>query len=630
MSKKTLFFDVESYSVTERYNMPPERFVRLGQYAWERDGEVHLTTDLEEMRAQIRAADLVVGHNILSFDLPAVFGSDSLEPLEMAMAGRVLDTLVWASVVTPAPYSYTDRKGHTYYNAGDPANARKWLGLDNLAFQYGIDGKMGDLRELAKKYNPPKTRVADLDYALIPLDDPDFLAYAVQDVVILQQVGPILITKTNREQISWPYIYREMAVGAITARITANGMNVDVEEAQARVDELAVERDEIMHWLSKEYNFPTEGKSPWATTAGKEAILSALADYGITPQSRPDWETTATGNISLGGKVLIDLTKGTEAERLGRALATLKGQRSLAQLALESVHDDGLAHPEIMAIQRSKRWSVTKPGITIWTARGPGAVEKRYFIAKPGHKMVSIDYSNADARIVAAYSGDPLYGKRFEEDEDGNTPDGHEMNGRAWVGDERYEAAMLPGWETDEEIRKENPYRQTAKILGHGWNYGGRAKTLAKQTGATIEEATSFVNNMDKAFQWLVAWQNDVRFEGKTGWVTNEWGGPMPIDEGREFTQAPALLGQNGTREVMADGLLKMVRRDPRLIQWVVAIIHDEILVDIPESELDWAVPAMVDCLEMVFHPKKHDYSAPIEMTVGHGTPADNWWRATH
>lgn len=615
MSKKTLFVDIESFNAEKRFDMAPRDFMRLAQYAWGRDGEVQITTDYDEFVAVLREADLVVAHNGIAFDLPAVLGPD--EALEMCLAGKVLDTLEWARLVNPAPYTYTNRAGHTFYNAGDPGNARKWLSLDNQAFQMGVPGKVADLKDLAKKHNPPKTLVKNLDFGLIPLDDPEFLEYAEQDIVTLQQVAVKLIDLTNQGGFSWDYLWREMAIAGITQRISANGFRVDEAAARERIAELEAERDEIMSWLVKEYDFPTEGKSPWATNAGKEVIFKALADYGITEQSHPDWERTATGNLSLGGQALIDLTKDTEAERFGRGLATLKGQRSLAALALESMHDDGYAHPDIAALQRSFRWSVTKPGLTVWTARGPGAIEKRYFIPSEGCKLVSIDYSNADARVVAAYSGDPLYAKRFFPDDDGNLPDGHELNGRAAFGDELY----------DSDPEK---FRDKSKALGHGWSYGGRAKTLARQSGVPLDDAITFVDNMDRTYQWLVAWQNDTRFEGKSGWVTNEWGGRMLVEEGREFTQSPALMGQNGTREILADGLLKMAARDRRLLDWVVAIVHDEIIVDVPEDALDWAIPAMVECLETEFHPKKHTYSMAIPFTVGVGEPADDWHQATH
>src|SRR5690242_5787142 len=95
--------------------MTPREFFRLGQYAWGREGEVVLTTDYDEMIAMIRKARLVIGHNIHQFDLSVLFGKDSLEPLEMALNKRVLDTYTWASVVMPTPDVWVAEDGKKMY-----------------------------------------------------------------------------------------------------------------------------------------------------------------------------------------------------------------------------------------------------------------------------------------------------------------------------------------------------------------------------------------------------------------------------------------------------------------------------------------------------------------------------------
>src|SRR5690625_7849975 len=71
-----------------------------------------------------------------------------------------------------------------------------------------------------------------------------------------------------------------------------------------------------MQWLQAEFDFPTEGKAPWKSNAGKAAILKALAAFGIEP-THEDWEGTATGKPSFSGDTLIADTKGTPGEKLG-------------------------------------------------------------------------------------------------------------------------------------------------------------------------------------------------------------------------------------------------------------------------------------------------------------------------
>lgn len=641
MAKKYLYFDIESHNAGKEYGMSPREFFRLGQYAWN-DGPVVLTEDYDQMIHVIREADYVVGHNISSFDLPVLFGVDSMESLEMALRRKVIDTFVLATLLTPAPYSYTNSKGHTLYDAASPERAKSWLALDNLCYQFGLPGKFGSLKELAKKYNPPKTKVGDYDYGLIPLDDPEFREYAEQDVIAVRGLYKYLLEQIKEQEYSGQYIWREMIVWAINAQITKNGVTVDIPEAQDRVEHLAQEREKIMKWLVEEFDFPTEGKQPWKSAAGKEAILAALKSFGITPTD-PDWTRTEKGAPSFSGDTLKAITEGTEAARLGESLATLQGQRSLAQLALESVYEDGKAHPSIMCLQRSGRTSVTNPGLTIWTARGPGAVEKRYFVPDPGHKMVSMDFSSADARAMAALSGDAQYAVQFEMDENGEPKyDSHNLVGEAAFGAEEY----YTGWDGPRDASARPALRDPSKVLSHSVNYNVGAKKLAAGMNAacekagltirfTVGEAKEMIDSFHRKNALLKRFKDRAVLEGENlGYVENPWGRRMKVDEGRAYTQAPALQGQSVTRERIYDGLIKIAYDKLECIRWVRFPVHDEIVLSIPEGDLDWGIPYFQRNMSGVFDPKEYNpdwvISQPIEFLMSAGEPADNWWKAGH
>jgi DNA polymerase-1 len=606
-----LFFDIETHNVGKQWDMTPREFFRLGQYAWGRDGDVILTEDYDEMIEVIRRARLVVGHNIHNFDLSVLFGKDSIEPLQMALDKRVLDTYTWASVTMPAPDFWTDDAGKKQFTVRDGkvqiGVAMKWLGLNNLNTQLGIPTKTADLYDLAKKYQPKGTLKRDTDYGLIPLDDPEFRDYARQDVIAVRELATKLLERPGGVT---PYVWREQKFAAICAQNTRNGWLVDVDKATARINTLDAKRREIMDTVVSKYGLPTEGKAPWATADGKAAIFAALADYGITPETRDDWPLTDTGNPSLSGEALTLLTAGTPAEDLGRALAELKGQRPLAQQALDYVQSDQHVHPDITYLQRSGRLSTTKPGLTTWTSRGPGAVEKEYFIARPGYKLVEFDYSNADARVVAAYSGDEEYIKRFEPG-----VDAHELTGRMVWGDEVYDSDPAT-------------YRQQAKMCVHAYSYGARPKTLSFQTGLPIEVTTEFCRAMDEAYSDVVAWQRKASDEGKNGWITNDWGRRMPVSQGRSFTQSSALLGQSGTREILVDGLLRLADIDPLYITYLKAQVHDAIVMELPENELDKLIPLVVECMSTSWKPQAGGQR--VEFTLSHGEPADDWYRAGH
>ena len=513
MTEGTLTFDIESHSAELMYSMSPEEFVRLIGYAWG-DGEVILTTDLDEIKEQILKARWIIGHNIHAFDLRAVFGIKSDIPLELAQERRVYDTWTHAALVHPAPYMFVNRFGKNAL-ANSPDKMKRWFSLDEQAHQLGVPGKTHDLKALAKEFG---------GFGSIPVDDERYRDYLVGDVVASRVVARELIKKGKLDA----YALREQEIAARAAVISSNGFRVDVDAAKSRVEDLRVRREAILEVLQTKYGLPTEGKSPWATKEGKEAIMSALADHGITPKSHKKWTRTATGNVSLGGEVLTQLTEGTSAEDLGKALAELKGQRSLAQLALDSTHPDGFVHPDITMLQRSGRWSTTEPGLTVWTSRGEGAVEKSYFLPDNDDEvLLELDYSNADARIVAAYSGDRKYAERFE-----HGADGHMINAVAAWGQ-----AMV-----DTDPKK---YRQMAKPLGHGWSYGGRPGGLVKVTGLPFGTAKQFCDGMDATYTQLVNWQDNVRGEAQRGYVTNEWGRKLWVEKDRIYTQAPALKGSS-------------------------------------------------------------------------------------
>lgn len=673
--KGTLYLDIETHSANLLYTLPPAEFFRIGGYAWD-DEAVRLTEDLEEMRDAIRQARWIVGHNIHAFDLKAIFGHKSNEPVRFAMDGRVYDTITHAGLVNPAPYKYVNRFGRDAL-ADSPGSAMKWFGLDEQAHQLGVGGKTDDLKALAKEFEDPNGPEGN-GFGRIPVDDARYRAYLVGDVEASRRVAKALLKKGPLNA----YALREQHIAARAAVISSNGWRVDVEAATARRDELAARRDVIVGKLAEDYGLPTDTDNPWSSDAGKRVIVGALADAGITPET-VDWPRTdgdknrdrdtkkatekaaalradvakwrdelyagiaANGKklskaqvaarekwilrdtekadqldreplppfygLSLAGDTLTALTAGTAAEEMGTALAEVKGQRSLSQLTLDSIHPDGMVHPEITMLQASGRWSTTKPGLTVWTARGPGAVERIYYLPDSADEVLcSVDLSNADARGVAAESGDRDYAVRFEPGQDG-----HLLNAIAAWG---FDVVM-----ESEETQKH--YRQKGKPLGHGWTYGGGPKTLSAHSGSPLKDAQDFCDGMAASFKRLVAWQEEVRkFARRHGYVVNDWGRRMRVEKGREYTQGPALMGQNVTREIMCDLLLALPLP---VLRRVKAQIHDELVFSIPRKNAEKHQAWLVKAMSTVFEPK-HGRGQRIEFPASSGKLGETWYGCDH
>jgi len=610
--KGALTLDIETHERKKLYSMQPEEFVRLIGYAWD-DDEPVLTTSLDELKQQISKARWIIGHNIHDFDLRAVFGIKSNTPMKLADEERVFDTWTHAVLVHPAPREYINRFGKKA-KANKPEQMLSWFSLDEQAYQLGVPGKTDKLKDLAFEFGDPgikvkAERIKD-GFGKIPVDEERYRSYLVGDVKASRAIAKRLLAKGTLDA----YALREQRIESRKATISSNGVRVDKVKATARRDKLKGKRDEIMAMLIKDYDFPTEGKQPWRSSLGKEAVLKALADRGVSEGTKLTWPRTEKGALQLGGEVLLDLTRGSEAEDLGKALAELMGQRSLSQLTLDCMYPDGLVHPEITMLQRSGRWSTTEPGLTVWTTHKPNAIEKEYYLPdSDDHVLLEVDASNADARVVAWYSGDLKFAERFEPGADGHMINAWAAWGKDVVG-------------TDKKDPKTAAFRQLAKPYGHGWSYGGGPKTLSMQTGTKFEDAKQFCDGMNATYNRVIAWQNSVRTYARShGYVINQWGRKMWVEKGREYTQSPALMGQSGTRELMCDALLAMPHK---VVRTVKGQIHDALLFSVPRKNFEACRDYLVKLMTCTLEAPSGGMQMAFPMEAG---PAgDNWYTSDH
>lgn len=592
--KRTVTFDIESWDAELMWDMDPVDFVRLSGYSWDNEDEVHNTTDLEDLREVLRSARLIVGHNIHAFDLTAIFGVDSIEPLEMAKEGRVLDTWTHGSIAFPAPRQYTNRFGKGVLVKG-PEQAKLWHALDEQCYQLGIEGKTHDLKAMAKEHG---------GFGHIPVDDEDYNEYLRGDV----RASRLLARELLRLGPMDDYGRREQVIAAIAAQMSRNGWRVDQEAAQARVEVQDAKRDKNMQVLVEQFGMPTEGKAPLRSTLGKEAVHKALKSVGVKDK---ELKRTKNGALSFGSESVLEAVagKGPEAEELGTTIAAIGGIRPLAEAALKHVRKDGKVHPQISTLQRSGRWSTQDPGLTTWTSRGEGAEEKRYFIPNADDEVLrEFDLSQADARIVAAYSGDRKFAERFKEGADAHMITAYAVWGKAVV---------------DTDPAK---YRQTAKACGHAYAYRAGPGTISRTAKVPFPVAKKFTDGMESEYRKVTRWQDKVTKLAERGWVQNDWGRKMLVDAGREFTQGPALYGQSGTREIVCDGLILLPHW---VLRMVVAQVHDALVLSIPEDRLEEVTQIVKDCMECYWAPSDGS-GQKMYFPVGVGPVADNWADANH
>jgi DNA polymerase I-like protein with 3'-5' exonuclease and polymerase domains len=558
-------FDLETCSVDEMHRR--EDFVRIGSAAGCTSVPSEIPSVVGYLHRAVDAGKVITGHNIIGFDLAALarwHGAD----YEKLCAGS-FDTLIAAKQLDP-PLSKGMPNG--YYK------------LDVLAERLGVTGKTNDIKALARKHG---------GFDAIPLDDSEYVEYLQGDVTASQAVAEVLYTEALKD----PYIAREHRVAAIMGRMSLNGFRVDDDLARERYQAGQDKLSGIKETLHGRYGFPSDGAAPQRSNAGKAALYEALRAAGLGPQwLEKNWPKNKDGTLSLAKPVLqqkLEELRGvkTAAADLCEAILEMNGVRSIYGNCLDWMTPEGRVHPDIFPEQASGRWSVTKPGLTVVGKRGGKVTERAIYIADPGEVLVAFDADQVDMRAIAAASQDRAYMGLFIPRGDGARIDPHT------------DIAAMVGLS-----------RQDAKVIGHGFNYGMGVEGQVRN-GVDRDKAEQFAARMRESFPRLEEWKREIRQVGEaTGLLANDFGRRMRLNPEYAYTQAPALMGQGGTRDILAEGLLKL---PAEILPMLRVVVHDEIVLSIPEDIVEDVCRTVIDC--MTFELKG------VPITWGQSKAGKNW-----
>jgi DNA polymerase-1 len=459
-------------------------------------------------------------------------------------------------------------------------DATRKYDLGALAVKYGAMGKLSDVsKALAKKYG---------GWGEIPvdLDDPDaeraadaasFREYLEHDVGGSRGLYAALLEELGGTMPD--YLVREHRVAAIAAQISHNGFLVDQPLLAQRVEEIQRRKAESMALLAGKYGIPTadaKGKeyaSPLASKLGKEALEAALLAAGVRPKAL--WRTPNSGDLQISADAMLHYGREYGGNKtvleIVKAVYRIVSARSIYETAQNAMGPDGRVHPKISFKQATGRWSSTEPGLTVFGKRGGRHVERAVLLPDPGQLLVAFDLSQVDMRAVAGLSQDLAYIEMLKTD------DPHTELALALFGD--------PGM------------RETAKPIGHGWNYGESLKRISMSNNIEPHLVVQFDRMMRERFSRLVEWQDEVRALASSGQLLdNGFGRLMRPDPQRAHTQGPALMGQGAARDIMMAGCLNL---PAEVLPMLRAQVHDEIVLSIPADLVEDVSRVVVDALSL-------------------------------
>ena len=126
---------------------------------------------------------------------------------------------------------------------------------------------------------------------------------------------------------------------------------------------------------------------------------------------------------------------------------------------------------------------------------------------------------------------------------------------------------------------------------------------------------------MCERFPGLVEWKRNVAAMADAGeYLDNGFGRRLKTTPGYGWTQGPALLGQSAARDILMEGLLRL---PPELRPYLRAVIHDEIVLSIPEDRADEIEAQVIAAMSFEWSPRE-DYR-PIRIEAGLGKRGRNW-----
>ncbi|MFN3197735.1 MAG: DNA polymerase I [Bradymonadia bacterium] len=236
---------------------------------------------------------------------------------------------------------------------------------------------------------------------------------------------------------------------------------------------------------------------------------------------------------------------------------------------------------------------------------------RRAFVAEPGWKLVSADYSQVELRLMAHLSEDPVMIDTFIKGTDVH----------------RRTASEIFGVDL-EAVTSEQ--RRQAKAINFGILYGMGPYRLSNELEISQTEAKEMIERYFKRYPKVSAYLEEMletaRKEGRVRTMLGRIR-PLPDIHSKRFSarQHSERMATNTPIQGTAADLMKlaMIKLDRRISELglksrILLTVHDELVVEVPEAELDTVPDLVKHEMETVWP----DLKVPLSVEVGVG---DNW-----
>ncbi|WIG81129.1 DNA polymerase I [Photobacterium damselae] len=471
--------------------------------------------------------------------------------------------------------------------------------MDSLALRY-LEHKNISFEEIAGKGK------GQLTFNQIDLEQAG--PYAAEDADITLRLHNALYPKVSAdEKLLHVFSDIEMPLVPVLSRMERTGVLIDSMKLSAQSQEIAQRLDELekraFEIADQEFNLSSPKQL--------QAIL--FEKMGL-----PVLKKTPSGTPSTNEEVLQELALDYPLPKLileYRGLAKLKSTYTdkLPKMVNPAT---GRVHTSYhQAVTATGRLSSSDPNLqNIPVRNDEGRRIRQAFIAPQGYKVLAIDYSQIELRIMAHLSGDKALLDAFCHGKDIHAATAAEILG-------------LPL----EQVSSEQ--RRRAKAINFGLIYGMSAFGLAKQLDMGRGEAQEYMNTYFERYPGVLEYMETTRtVASEQGYVETLFGRRLYL---------PDIKSRNGLRRKAAERAAinapmqgtaaDIIKRAMVLVdEWIgqqesgrvrlLMQVHDELVFEVQESEIEFVAQEIKALMESAAQ-----LDVPLIADIGYG---ENWDQA--
>ena len=422
-----------------------------------------------------------------------------------------------------------------------------------------------------------------------------------------RELAALLVPEIAREELKRVYEEIELPLSGVLADIEAFGVRLDAKV----LADMSGEFDKELTGLTLEiYDLAGQAFDIDSPKQLGEILFEKLKLPGGKRLKK-------SGQYSTEASVLESLA---EKHELPRKIIDYRTRTKLKSTYLDALPkfinpETGRLHTNFnQTVARTGRLSSSNPNLqNIPIGDEFGLRIRSAFVADPGWRLISADYSQVELRVLAHLADDPVLIEAFTRGEDIHARTGLEIFG------------VPPALQTHE-------HRRMAKAINYGVVYGLSSFGLAGRTGTSKTEAQEYIDAYFRRYRKVKELLDRLVEEARTtGRVRTLFGRLRPIPEinspdvpsrNRAEREAMNTPVQGTAADLMKLAMIKVHARLERekMRTRMLLTVHDELVFEAPEAELEQACELVKAEMESAYPLK-----VPLRVDIGVGR---NWKEA--